>query len=354
MSPPKPQSGRVQRKFTDAPRPALADHEHLGIQGDGFVITLGAGGATGLAYTAGALWAIEESTGLDLREAPDLVVGTSAGSIAAAYMRHGRTPHELSLMEPPEFTSPDPRRRRLLVPHDENAFLRMRRMVGTSIDLMHHARKQPRSGPLPERFSSLFPSGIFSIQDSDWDHQQMPRDWPERPLWVVTADLDRFERVVLRKPVTESETIDLRTALQASMALPGVWPPVRAAGRRLYDGGMTDSSTHIDLALRAEAAIVIAVAPFGIDPAEARRGGVPRARRGVMDQAAREMAALDRQGIPSMVLGPTRHEVSLAGRNMLDRSRTTEVAFAAFDATMHRLAQPEEQEFLEQVKAVVG
>lgn len=353
MSPPKRSSETVQPTFTDAPRPAAADLEHLGIRGGGLVLTLGAGGATGLAYTAGALWAIEETTGLDLREDPDLVVGTSAGSIGAAYLRHGWTPHQLALMEPPEFTSPDPRRRRLLIPHDENAFLRMRRMVGTGIDLVHHARKRPRGGPLPERLSSLFPSGIFSITDSDWDHQQMPREWPERSLWVVTADLDRFERVVLRKPLTEDETVDLRTALQASMALPGVWPPVRAAGRRLYDGGMTDSTTHIDLALRAEAAVVIAVAPFGMDPVEAR-AGVPRARRAVMVQAAREIRALRRQGVASLMLGPTRHEIDIAGRNMLDRSRTTEVAYAAFDATMHRLAQPEEQDFLEQVKSVVA
>lgn len=354
MSPPERKSGKVHEKFTDAPRPAVADLEHLGIKGNGLVLTLGAGGATGLAYTAGALWAIEEVTGLDLREAPDLVVGTSAGSIASAYLRHGWTPHELALMEPPEFTSPDPQRRRLLIPHDENAFLRMRRLVGTGIDLVHHTRKKPRANPLSERFSSLFPSGLFSITDSDWDHQQMPREWPERPLWVVTADLDRFERVVLRKPLTEDETIDLRTALQASMALPGVWSPVRAAGRRLYDGGMTDSTTHIDLALRGEAACVIAVAPFGIDPVEAAESGVPRARRGVMLQAAREMAELERNGVSAMVLGPTRHEIAAAGRNMLDRSRTTEVAHAAFDATMHRLARPEVREFLDHVLEVVG
>jgi NTE family protein len=344
----------LQGSFHDAPHPEIADSAHLGIAGNGLVLALGAGGATGVAYTAGALWAIEEALGLDLREAPDLIVGTSAGSINAAYLRHGHTPHELAYMLPPEFTSPDPRRRQLLIPHDEDTFLRVRRVVGTAYDLAHHVTKRPRKTTLSERFSSLFPSGMYSITDADWDHQGMPREWPQRPLWVVTADLDRFERVVLRRPITQDETIDLRTALQASMALPGVWPPLRVAGRRLYDGGMANSSTHLDLALRAQAAVVVGIAPFGFDPDQARTGTVPRARRGVVAQTEREVQSLKRHGIVSMVFGPTRREVEIGGRKILDRSNTIAVAEAAYAATHERLDSDRSREFLALVREVVA
>ena len=51
-------------------------------------LVLGAGGVVGGAYHAGALAALAETAGWDARDA-EVIVGTSAGSIAAAALRAG-------------------------------------------------------------------------------------------------------------------------------------------------------------------------------------------------------------------------------------------------------------------------
>lgn len=54
-----------------------------------------------------------------------------------------------------------------------------------------------------------------------------------------------------------------------------------------------------------------------------------------------------------MVFGPTRAEVELVGRRILDRSNTIAVAEAAYEATLRRLADSRGQEFLDLVHEVV-
>lgn len=53
------------------------------------------------------------------------------------------------------------------------------------------------------------------------------------PLKVVTADLMSGEQVVI-------DSGELLPAIQASMAVPGVFPPVRVNGRSLVDGGVVN------------------------------------------------------------------------------------------------------------------
>ena len=57
-------------------------------------IVLGAGGTVGLAYHAGVLKALRETAGIEAADA-DLLIGTSAGSAASAYLRSGYTSDDL-------------------------------------------------------------------------------------------------------------------------------------------------------------------------------------------------------------------------------------------------------------------
>jgi NTE family protein len=53
-------------------------------------IVFGAGGTVGMAYHAGVTRALEQVAGIRPADA-DLLVGTSAGSVIAAYLRSGWT-----------------------------------------------------------------------------------------------------------------------------------------------------------------------------------------------------------------------------------------------------------------------
>src|SRR5690349_5218831 len=61
----------------------------------GIGLVLGAGGEVGYAFHAGVLAALADVTGWDARSA-EVIVGTSAGSIAGAVLRAGCSPADLA------------------------------------------------------------------------------------------------------------------------------------------------------------------------------------------------------------------------------------------------------------------
>ena len=73
----------------------------------------------------------------------------------------------------------------------------------------------------------------------------------ERDLEIVTTDLGLGREVVL----TEGS---LRTAVQASSAIAGIFPPVAVDGKELVDGGFVNK-VPVEVALRLGADVVIAV-----------------------------------------------------------------------------------------------
>lgn len=76
----------------------------------------------------------------------------------------------------------------------------------------------------------------------------------EIPLSVVATDYYRDERVVM-------ESGDLRSALKASMAIPGVFEPVVRDGRVLVDGGMADNLPYEILQKDCDVVIAVDVQP---------------------------------------------------------------------------------------------
>jgi len=73
------------------------------------------------------------------------------------------------------------------------------------------------------------------------------------PLAVLATDVDTGERVVFRSG-------ELRDAVRASCSFPGVFPPMVLAGRRLYDGGISEV-IPVSLAreLAGDAGVVLAL-----------------------------------------------------------------------------------------------
>jgi NTE family protein len=77
----------------------------------------------------------------------------------------------------------------------------------------------------------LFPNtGLAAVIDEHIEPGTLIEDLA-LPLGVVVTDIDTAKPVLIR-------TGELRPALLASSAIPGIYPPVKHDGRLLYDGGL--------------------------------------------------------------------------------------------------------------------
>lgn len=185
----------------------------------------GGGGAYG-AVQMGMIRALHET---DLR--PDLVVGTSVGSLngimIAADPDHG--PQVLADLWPQI-------ERRDVFPGN---------MLTQAISAGANRPYLFNPGPLTELLAAHVPVG--RIED-------LPM-----PYVAVATDLDTGERV-------EMDSGDVRSALLASSAIPGVFPWVERDGRRLVDGGLV-SNVPIEVAYArgAKSVVVLDCGRFGME-----------------------------------------------------------------------------------------
>jgi NTE family protein len=137
---------------------------------------------------------------------PDLITGTSAGALNGAVIARDPRGDSVPRLAALWLTS----RRSQVLPLRPRALIRG--LTG-------------RSGHLTSN------SGLREVIES---HVPISRFEQARvPFHVVAADTATREKVVLSRG-------DLVTALLATTAIPGVYPPVRIAGRLLVDGGLAE------------------------------------------------------------------------------------------------------------------
>jgi NTE family protein len=309
-------------------------------------LVLGAGGTVGLAYHAGTLRALHEVGGFDPASA-DLIVGTSAGSVIAAYLRTGRTTAELwelalsgSDLPPAPVTpraegsdggSEDAWLPDLFVRSFATPVELVRRSLGSAYVLSRSVVRAPIPVLLPAPVRRAFPAGLFEMSDGRQRlESELPAEWPARPLWLCALDIVTGRRVVLGR--RHPPRMSLAQAVMSSCAIPGVYPPVRYGRRELIDGG-AHSTTNLDLAARFGADLVIGVVPMGFDPSDPP-GCVPRLVRRLPNRTLdAELGAADRAGSQVLLLRPGAREAALHGFNMMRSADLAPVAQAAFDAT---------------------
>jgi NTE family protein len=224
------------------------DWGHIGpaTSSGGIGLVLGAGGVTGEAFHLGALKALAELTGWDARSA-DVIVGTSVGSLVAAYLRGGfgirdqiacwddselteQGAHLAALMGPPGHLPPRPAWRR---PWRPAATGLLTRPWGRRIGVLGGAllpAGQADGGPVIVRLPGLYPG----------------MQWPERPLRVVAVRMSDGARVVFGSP--DAPTVSVPDAVLASCAIPGHLKPVvlGSPGTGYLDGAL-HSPTNADL-----------------------------------------------------------------------------------------------------------
>ncbi|MCW2582050.1 MAG: putative lysophospholipase [Klenkia sp.] len=215
-------------------------------------LVLGGGGITGIAWEIGVVTGLADA-GLDLRTA-DLVVGTSAGSVVGAQLRSGLDVEELFARQlaPPVETGPPASMGRGLVLRFGLAVLRHRKdeqgfraQVGRLAVQAEAAGKTPTEQERRDVITARLPSV----------------SWPDRPLTLTAVDAETgaFETF------TRDSGVDLVSAVAASCAVPGVYPPVTIGVRRFVDGGMR-SVANVDLATGYDRIVVLAPITRGIGP----------------------------------------------------------------------------------------
>ena len=169
-------------------------------------LALGGGAARGFAHI-GVIQALEES-GL----APDLVAGTSAGSLVAALYASGRSGNELAA---------------LADTMDETAFA----------DWAYPGRGLIRGEALAK-----------FVRDKTGNR---PIEQMKIPLGIAATDLDSGEGILFQRG-------DTGTAVRASSAVPAVFQPVKIGTREYVDGGLSAPvPVHHARAMGAEFVIAV-------------------------------------------------------------------------------------------------
>ncbi len=297
-------------------------------------LVLGAGGRAGLAHHAGALHALTASGALVIDEI-DVVIGTSAGAIVGAQLRTGVSPQHLYEIAVDRSKAGERSRGDdFFAPAWDSAFSLAQRSVGSAWVLGRSLLRFPLP-PMPRALRSMFPGGLMQLSRfADLD-AHLPREWPNRHLWLVAIDIHTGRRVVLRKdgPIGAN----LQQAALASAAVPGIYQPLRIQGRTLVDGGV-HSNTNLDLLFGKKIDHVTVIAPLGLSAPSLVPPPLFPIRQFVHTNLTRMVAQLRAEGATVAVLEPSADLSRIQGVNTLAVGASRQIAEAAYAETIDRLS----------------
>lgn len=246
-------------------------------------LAIAGGGPIGGMYELGALRAMEEAIeGLDLT-ALEVYVGVSSGAFLAAGLANRMDTATMTRI----FITGD----RDDVTFHPDAFVQpalaeyARRVMSLPRHVLRWWRDlllDPGSANLHAtmaRLGALIPAGLF---DNDalgrflaeaFSRHGRTNDFRElrRRLYVVAVDLDNGEAV--RFGDRDWDDVPISRAVQASAALPGLYPPVCIRGRQFVDGALR-RTMHASVALEAGIDLLIGINPLvPFDASAARAHG---------------------------------------------------------------------------------
>jgi predicted acylesterase/phospholipase RssA len=307
------------------------------------------GGVTGAVYEIGALRALEELLGRSVLDF-DLYVGVSGGAFVASLLANGISPVEM---------------------YDE-VVTRGSRPFGVSAaplfslgarDLMARAARAPRVvadalytaltgegrnlADLGLALFELLPAGLLDTGGMQRYLEQLFRlrgrndSWSDlaRELYIVAVDLDDGRAVAFGEE--DRRNVPVSHAVQASIALPGLYRPVRIDGRDYVDGGVKKTA-HINLAIRHGADLVVCINPIVPIRNDTRNGplGGHLSDKGVtyvLDQALRimlhgrmqyglERYELEHPEVDILLIEPERDDLQMFSFNIMRMSARRLVA----------------------------
>ena len=206
-------------------------------------LVLGGGGVAGIAWELGVLDALANA-GVDLTAA-DRIIGTSAGAAVGAQLRTGESLESLCA--------------RQLVPASQSAELQVESSLDSLIEQFaacfdgapDEVEVRRRLGTVALGAPTVEESARIAVIES----RLSSHDWSELELLVTAVDAFTGEFKVFDR----HSGVPLGSAVAASCAVPGIWPPVTIGDSRFIDGGVR-SGSNADLAEGSD--IVVIVAPF--------------------------------------------------------------------------------------------
>lgn len=254
----------------------------------GIGLALAGGGPLGGIYEVGALLALADSLeGLDLNRL-EVYVGVSSGGFVAAALANGISPAQMyrlfiddgadAALKPEIFLRP--------------AFGEFARCMSSLPRLTARAAMQYLRDPLrrgaAQSFATLaraLPTGLFDNRAIDrflarlfaapGRSNDFRRLGPK--LYLVATNLDTGASVTFGPGMHDH--VPISRAIEASSALPGLFPPVEIDGDHFVDGAL-NKTLHASVALDQGVGLLLCVNPLvPFDASAAQRHGMPRVDR---------------------------------------------------------------------------
>lgn len=281
-------------------------------------LVLGGGGSAGNAWEVGVIAGLSDA-GLEVAEA-DLIVGTSAGSTAAAQITSAKPSDLLAaiLAAPPQppvapasaararadrgrgpsRSAPDPMEATGEIIRTSRDASEMRRRMGAAALETDAAADSAAQARRRAAVAARLPS----------------QGWPQRPMLIVAVDAHSGEPVVFDR----HSGVDLVDAVAASCAGPGL-PPHGIGADRYIDGGYR-SNENADLA--AGYGRVLVLSPFSGRSRQPAEWGT---------HLAAQIDRLRAAGSRVETVFPDDEALSAFGTNMMDLSRRPPAARAGYN-----------------------
>ena len=233
-------------------------------------LALAGGGPLGGIYEVGALLALGDSLdGLDLNDL-HAYVGVSSGAFVAAALANGISPSQMyrlfidegvdAALKPSVFLQPalsEWARRAVALPglivEAGLTYLRDPRTRGAAGSLVALTRAVP-TGVFDNRAVDQFLARLFAAPGRTNDFRQLARK-----LFLVATNLDTGGSVTFGAP--DHDHVPISRAIEASSALPGLFPPVEIEGQHYVDGAL-NKTLHASVALDEGITLLFCINPL--------------------------------------------------------------------------------------------
>lgn len=234
-------------------------------------LALAGGGPLGAIYEIGTLMALSEALdGFDFNDL-DAYVGVSAGGFIAAGLANGLSPAYMYRMFIDSDSAEIPFEPEMLLKPAFDEYARRAAMVPALLfeSLREYLRSPLRQNFLAsfQRLSRAIPTGIFNNAGVGnfltrlFSLPGLTNDFRllDKRLFLIATDLDSGASIAFGSK--GHDHVPIVIAIQASAALPGLFPPVEIEGHWFVDGALK-KTLHASVALKAGAQLVICINPL--------------------------------------------------------------------------------------------